>query len=176
MISKYIKINDEVKNAIKNKKPVVALESSLISHGLPYPLNIKIAKESINQVRKNNAIPATIGIINGKIIIGLNHEEINLLAKNKNVEKVSRHNMALSMNNNKYASTTVASSIMIASLVGIRVFSTGGIGGVHRDSELTFDISSTQSRFPKHVSFGQQLPRSIENCGIAIRWGKCVEI
>ena len=95
----------------------------------------------IDIIKKNNATPATIGIIDGNIKIGLNKFDIKKLAKLSNVEKVSRHNLSLSMFKNKYASTTVASTMMIASLVGIKIFSTGGIGGVHIDSESTYDIS-----------------------------------
>ena len=142
MIQKYIEIDSEVKKAIKKDKPIVALESTLISHGLPYPLNIQIAEESKKLVRKSGSIPATIGIIDGKIKIGLNFDEIKILGTKKNVEKVSRNNIALNMIKNKFASTTVASSLMIASLMGIKFFSTGGIGGVHRNSEKTNDISS----------------------------------
>ena len=142
MIKNFIKINNEVLNGIKNKKPIVALESALISHGLPFPLNIEIAKKSIDNVRSTGSIPATIGIINGIIKIGLNEKEIHILATKKNVGKVSSHNITIYMQQNMYASTTVASSIMIASLIGINFFSTGGIGGVHRNSESTYDISS----------------------------------
>ena len=144
-----ILISAEVKNAIKKKKPIVALESTLISHGLPYPLNISIANKCIDIIKKNNATPATIGIIDGNIKIGLNKFDIKKLAKLSNVEKVSRHNLSLSMFKNKYASTTVASTMMIASLVGIKIFSTGGIGGVHMDSESTYDISSDLKELEK---------------------------
>ena len=150
MIKNYIKISQEVKNAIKNKQPIVALESTLISHGLPFPLNVETAKKSMELVRSSGAVPATIGIIDGNIKIGLENKEINILAKKNNVEKVSRHNISLFMNKNKYASTTVASSIMIASLVGIKIFSTGGIGGVHRNSELNYDISSDLKELEKN--------------------------
>ena len=144
-----ILISAEVKNAIKKKKPIVALESTLISHGLPYPLNISIANKCIDIIKKNNATPATIGIIDGNIKIGLNKFDIKKLAKLSNVEKVSRHNLSLSMFKNKYASTTVASTMMIASLIGIKIFSTGGIGGVHMDSESTYDISSDLKELEK---------------------------
>ena len=150
MIFKNIKINKEIKNALKNKKPIVALESSLISHGLPYPQNIETAKKSIEIIRLSGSIPATIGIINGNIKIGLNNDEIKILAINKKVEKVSRHNIALSMFKDKYASTTVASSLLISNLIGIKVFSTGGIGGVHRNSESTYDISSDLTELEKN--------------------------
>ena len=149
MIKNFIEINPEIKKALKKKLPVVGLESTLISHGLPYPINIKVAENSEKLIRSSGSIPATIGIINGKIKVGLNNKEINILAKRKNVQKISTHNLSLVLNNNKYASTTVASSIMIAELVGIKVFSTGGIGGVHRNSEYTYDISSDLKQLDK---------------------------
>ncbi len=149
MKNNKILISEEIKSAIKKKKPIVALESTLISHGLPYPLNISIANKCIDIIKKNNATPATIGIIDGNIKIGLNKFDIKKLAKLSNVEKVSRHNLSLSMFKNKYASTTVASTMMIASLVGIKIFSTGGIGGVHIDSESTYDISSDLKELEK---------------------------
>jgi len=142
-------ISDEVQDAITNKKPVVALESTLISHGLPYPENLNIALSSINAVRLKGSIPATIAIIEGKIKIGLNENDINILAKSKDIEKVSIHNLSISINNSTHAATTVASSIYLASLVGIKFFSTGGIGGVHLESEKTFDVSSDLNQLSK---------------------------
>ena len=144
-----IKLSNEIKDALKKRKPIVALESTLISHGLPYPTNIEIAEKSIKNIKSNGSTAATIGIINGSIKIGLTSEELKILGTNKNVEKVSRHNISFSMFKNKFASTTVASTIMIASLVGIKFFSTGGIGGVHRDSNKTYDISADLKELEK---------------------------
>ena len=149
MIKNFIKISSEIKNAIKNKRPVVALESSLVSHGLPYPLNINIAKKSIKLIRSSGSVPATIGIIDGNVKIGLNDDEIDILGIKNNIQKVSRHNIALSMNKNMYASTTVASTMMVASMIGINFFCTGGIGGVHRDVEFTYDISADLKELEK---------------------------
>ena len=149
MLNNYIQIDKKIKKALKDKKPLVALESTLISHGLPYPANIEVAKKSQEIINQTGSEPATIGIIDGVIKIGLNDNEIEKLASNKNVEKVSRHNIALSLNKNIYASTTVASTMMIASLVGIKFFSTGGIGGVHRDVEKTYDISADLKELEK---------------------------
>ena len=142
MISKKIKVNPKVREALENNKSIVALESTLISHGLPYPENINVAKESIKAVEDSGSVAATIGIINGDIIIGLNDNEIELLATSKNVEKVSLHNIALSLFHNNNAATTVATTINIASKVGIKIFATGGIGGVHLGSENNSDISA----------------------------------
>ena len=96
-------ISDEIKEAIYNKKPVVALESTLISHGLPYPENLNVALASINAVKLKGSVPATIAIIEGKIKIGLNENDINILAKSKDIEKVSIHNLSISINNNPIA-------------------------------------------------------------------------
>ena len=142
MFSKNIEIDKTIKEAMKKGKPIVALESTLISHGLPYPENIEVARLSIDAIKKNGSIPALIGIINGKIKVGLTNNEINILAKNKKVVKVSRHNLAIAINKKNHAATTVASTIFIASKLGIKFFATGGIGGVHIESEKTFDISS----------------------------------
>ena len=142
-------INKEVKNALKNNKPIVALESTLISHGLPYPENIKAAKSSINIVKKNGSTPATIGIINGKIKIGLNEKDLEILSRKKNIEKVSKNNLSIAVNNKLNAATTVASTIYIASKIGIKFFATGGIGGVHLKAEDTFDISADLNELSK---------------------------
>ena len=142
MLNKYIKINPKVEDAIKNKKPVVALESTLISHGLPYPENIKVANESIRAVEESGSIAATIGIINGEIKIGLDNNDIDILATSTNVQKVSLHNIALSFLNKQNAATTVATTINIASKIGISFFATGGIGGVHLGVEKNNDVSA----------------------------------
>ena len=142
MDKSYFVISEEIKIALKEKKPVVALESTLISHGLPYPINLDVAKSSMNAVRSSGSIPATIAIINGKIKVGLNNDDLNILSQNNNIEKVSSHNFAISIYNKNHAATTVASTIYLASKIGIKFFSTGGIGGVHLDFENTFDISA----------------------------------
>ena len=142
MDKSYFEISEEIRIALKDKKPVVALESTLISHGLPYPINLDVAKSSMNAVRSSGSIPATIAIINGKIKVGLNNDDINILSQNNNIEKVSNHNFAISISNKNHAATTVASTIYLASKIGIKFFATGGIGGVHLDFENTFDISA----------------------------------
>ena len=153
MISKKIKVNPKVREALENNKSIVALESTLISHGLPYPENINVAKESIKAVEDSGSVAATIGIINGDIIIGLNDNEIELLATSKNVGKVSLHNIALSLFHNNNAATTVATTINIASKVGIKIFATGGIGGVHLGSENNSDISADLTELSRNRMF-----------------------
>ena len=142
-------IDKEIKEALKNHKPVVALESTLISHGLPYPKNLEVAKASEDVVRSQGSIPATIAIINGKVKIGLNNNDMSILAESKNIKKVSRHNLVISLQNKDNAATTVASTIYLAALIGIKFFATGGIGGVHLDAENTFDISSDLNELSK---------------------------
>ena len=146
-------ISKDVQKAIDLKKPVVALESTLISHGLPYPDNIKVAKESIDAVKDSGAVAATIGIINGKVKIGLSDEDISVLAKDNNVQKVSNHNINLSIYKKENAATTVASTISIASKFGIKFFATGGIGGVHLSAENTYDVSADLYSLSEHANF-----------------------
>ena len=142
-------INEEIKRALENNRPVVALESTLISHGLPFPKNLEVAKASINAVKLSGSIPATIAIIEGRVKIGLNENDMNILAKNDNIEKVSKHNLAISLSNKDHAATTVAATIYLASLIGIKFFATGGIGGVHLEGENTFDVSSDLNELSK---------------------------
>ena len=152
MFSKF-KIDPKVSNAIKEGKPLVALESTLISHGLPYPENIKVANDSIKAVEESGSVAATIGIINGEIIIGLNDEEINILATSKNIDKVSLHNISLSIYEKKHAATTVATTIYIASKIGINFFATGGIGGVHLGAEKNSDVSADLTQLSRNKMF-----------------------
>ena len=138
--------NSEV-NQARNKmgsysKPIVALESTIITHGMPYPKNIQVAREVEEIVRQNGAIPATIAILDGSIHIGLEDVELKKLAKTRDVVKVSRADIAFTIANGKTGATTVAATMIVAKSVGIQVFATGGIGGVHRGSELNFDISA----------------------------------
>ncbi|MDB4860986.1 pseudouridine-5'-phosphate glycosidase [Alphaproteobacteria bacterium] len=153
MLLKKIKVNTKVQEALEKNKSIVALESTLISHGLPYPENINVAKESIQAVQDSGSVAATIGIINGDIIIGLDDNEIELLATTKNVEKVSLHNIALSLFHKHNAATTVATTINIASKIGIKIFATGGIGGVHLGSENNSDISADLTELSRNRMF-----------------------
>lgn len=142
MLEKYLVVNPEVKEAIENGKPVVALESTIISHGMPYPRNVETALNVEKIIRDNNAVPATIAILNGKLKVGLTKEEIEYLGKAKNVIKTSRRDIPFIIANQADGATTVASTMIIAALAGIKVFATGGIGGVHRGATQTFDISA----------------------------------
>jgi len=153
MDKSLIDIDTSIQTALNDKKSIVALESTLISHGLPYPENIKVAQESINAVEESGSISASIAVINGRIKVGLNKNEINILAESKNVEKVSRHNLAIAINNKINAATTVASTMYIASNIGIKFFATGGIGGVHLDAKNTFDISADLTELSKTTMY-----------------------
>jgi len=142
MLKNYLDINIEVEKAIKEGKPVVALESTIISHGMPYPRNVETALKVESIIRDNGAIPATIAILNGKLKVGLTAEEIEFLGKEKNVVKTSRRDIPFIIANSLNGATTVASTMIIAALAGIKVFATGGIGGVHRGAQESFDISA----------------------------------
>lgn len=139
---KYFDINPEVKEALSAGKPVVALESTIIAHGMPYPKNVETAFAVNEAIRKNGAVPATVGIIQGRIKVGLSDEEIEYLAKAENVLKVSRRDFPYVIENQLDGATTVAGTMITAEMAGIRVFVTGGIGGVHRGAGESFDISA----------------------------------
>ena len=137
-----MKINPTVQEALKNNKPVVALESTIISHGMPYPKNVETALRVGKMIRDHGAIPATIGIINGEPIVGMTPEEIEQFGKAKNILKASRRDLPVVYAKKLWAATTVSSSMIIAAQAGIEVFVTGGIGGVHRDAQESMDISA----------------------------------
>ncbi|PTL17460.1 pseudouridine-5-phosphate glycosidase [Staphylococcus gallinarum] len=141
-MEQYIEFSQEVTTAKQQGKPIVALESTIISHGMPYPQNVKMAKTVEDIIRKEGAIPATIAIIDGKIKIGLEEDELELLASSSEVIKVSRRDLAETIATNRIGATTVASTMICAELAGIQFFVTGGIGGVHQGVEHTMDISA----------------------------------
>ncbi len=144
-----MKINPEVLKALKDNKPVVALESTIISHGMPYPKNVQTALEVEQVIRDHGAIPATIGIIDGEPIVGMTPEEIEQFGKRKGVLKVSRRDLPVVYAKKLWGATTVATTMIIANQAGIEVFVTGGIGGVHRGAQETFDISADLQELAK---------------------------
>lgn len=150
-LTEFLSVSDEVKLALEASQPVVALESTIISHGMPYPQNVETALLVENQVRANGAVPATIAILNGKLCAGLSKEQIESIGKTGlDAVKVSRRDIPFVLNNkNTIGSTTVAATMIIAALAGIRIFATGGIGGVHRGAEKTMDISADLSELGK---------------------------
>jgi pseudouridylate synthase len=141
MLKKYVVIGEEVQKAFDEGNPVVALESTIISHGMPYPKNLETALSCERIIRENGAVPATTAIINGKIRVGLSEEEIKFMATSKDIIKASRRDYPYIVAQGLNGATTVATSIITASLAGIKILVTGGIGGVHRKAETTFDIS-----------------------------------
>jgi len=138
-----VQVSDEVKAAIEAGRAVVALESTIISHGMPYPQNVETARKVEEIVRSQGAIPATIGILGGVPIAGLSHDQIEILGKKgHDVAKVSRRDLPFVTSKRVDGATTVAATMIIADIAGIRLFATGGIGGVHRHAQQTFDISA----------------------------------
>lgn len=138
----YLSITPEIEEAIKEGKPIVALESTILSHGMPYPENVEFAHKVEEIVRAEGAIPATTAIIGGKLKVGLNSEELEIMCKAEGVGKVSRRDVAVFLATGQTGATTVATTMMIAAMAGIRIFATGGIGGVHRGAQETMDISA----------------------------------
>jgi len=141
-MNSFLEIHPEVKEAMANGRAVVALESTIISHGMPYPKNAETALTVEDTVRKNGAIPATIAIFNGKCHVGLSNEQVEYFGKEKNVWKVSLRDMPYVVSKKLYGATTVAATMRIAAMAGIKIFVTGGIGGVHRGAEISMDISA----------------------------------
>lgn len=139
---KYLDIKDDVLKAIEEGRPVVALESTIISHGMPYPKNVETALNVERIVREAGAVPATIAILKGRLKAGLTKDEIEYLGKGESVIKTSRRDIPFVIAKGLDGATTVASTMIIASLAGIKIFATGGIGGVHRGAQTTFDISA----------------------------------
>jgi len=142
-MNRYLDIAPEVAQALSEGKPVVALESTIISHGMPYPRNVETALTVENTIRENGAVPATIAIIGGRLKAGLSAQEIEYLGRaGRSVAKASRRDIAALVAGKADGATTVTTTMMIAHMAGIRVFATGGIGGVHRGAETTMDISA----------------------------------
>jgi len=140
---KYVEINSIIEDALKRKVPIVALESTIISHGMPYPQNVETALKVEEIVRTHGAIPATIAIINGKFKVGLTKDEIEYLGKaGQKIVKASRRDIPYLISKKVDGATTVASTMIAANIAGIKVFATGGIGGVHRGASTSFDVSA----------------------------------
>ena len=143
MINKYLDIHPEVAQALAEGKPVVALESTIISHGMPYPQNVETALNVERIIRENSAVPATIAVIGGRLKAGLSAEEIEYFGKKgQAIHKASRRDLAVLCARGEDGATTVTTTMIIAHMAGIKIFATGGIGGVHRGAETTMDISA----------------------------------
>ncbi len=137
-----MRMSKEVELALKKGEPVVALESTIISHGMPYPKNVETAMLVEKTIRDNGAVPATIGIIDGEPVIGMSPEEIEEFGKRKGIRKVSRRDLPIVFANKEWGATTVAATMICANMAGIEIFVTGGVGGAHRGAQNTFDISA----------------------------------
>lgn len=149
-MNKFLSINKDVEKALKEGTPIVALESTIISHGMPYPENVKTALEAEKIIRDNGCIPATIAIIKGQLKVGLTKEEIDYLGKEGlKVNKTSTRDIPYIVSKKLDGATTVSATSYIASLAGIKIFATGGIGGVHRGATQTFDISADLDELSK---------------------------
>ena len=146
-MNKYISLSKDLKAALENNKPVIALESTIISHGMPYPQNMEVARELENIAVENGVTPATIAIIDGKLKAGLSNDELKTLATADDVAKVSLRDISKVLINHSIGATTVAATMFIANLAGIKVFATGGIGGVHRFVSDTMDVSADMTAF-----------------------------
>ncbi len=145
-----IRIRKDIQEAINNNKPVVALESTIISHGMPYPENVKTALNCQRIIEEQGVLAATLAIIDGEIVVGLTEEEIESIAKgDKEVLKVGRKDIPIALERKLSGALTVSGTMAICQMAGIRFFATGGIGGVHKGAELTFDISSDLEEFTK---------------------------
>lgn len=150
MTNSYLEISEEVKIALAENKPIVALESTIISHGMPFPQNMKTALKVEEIIRLNGAIPATIAILNGKLKVGLSNDEIEYLGKTGlKIVKASRRDLPYLISKKVDGATTVASTMIAAQMAGIKVFATGGIGGVHRGAAVSFDISADLQELAK---------------------------
>ena len=141
-MKKSFKYSKDVLSALSVGNPVLALESTIIAHGMPYPQNLEFAHEAEGVARKHGATPATIAILNGEVCIGLDSDQLEILASDKNVKKVATREIGMSLALGGHGATTVSSTMVLAHQAGIKVFATGGIGGVHRGAEMDMDISA----------------------------------
>jgi len=141
-VNEYLSVTPEVQSALDEGRPVVALESTIISHGFPYPANVECALEAERNVRVGGAIPATVALLGGKLRVGLTPDDIEHLARAGDVEKASRRDIPVLLSAGRDGATTVAGTMLVAAMAGISVFATGGIGGVHRGAQESFDVSA----------------------------------
>lgn len=171
MHNDFLDVDPEVADALAAGRPVVALESTIISHGMPFPKNVETALEVEAVVRAEGAIPATIAILNGRLKVGLAKDSIEILGKEKGVIKVSLRDIPYSISHKVPGATTVAATMRIASMAGIRMFATGGIGGVHRGAENTMDISADLTEMGRtNVAVVSAGVKSILDIGLTLEY------
>ena len=164
-------LSKEVEKAITAGKAIVALETTIISHGMPYPQNFNTALEVESIIKNNGSTPATIGIIKGEIKIGMSEEEIEYFSKSTNIHKVSRRDIPFILSTKKNGATTVAGTMILSDLAGIKLMATGGIGGVHRDANNSFDISADlQELANTNVTVVCSGPKSILDIGLTLEY------
>ena len=167
----FLSISEEVRDALNENKAVVALESTIISHGMPYPDNFNTALEIEKTVRDNNAVPATIAVINGIVKIGLDKEELQFLSEEKNILKASRRDLPVIISKKLNAATTVSATMIFAEAASVEIFATGGIGGVHRNAQETFDISADLTELARtNVSVVSAGVKSILDIGLTLEY------
>lgn len=178
-------LSEEVKSALEDKKPIVALESTVIAHGLPFPHNLETARKLETAVRENGAIPATIAVFDGEFCVGLNEKQIEFLAKDKNIRKISRRDLPIVTAKKLNCATTVATTAFIAHRAGIKIFATGGIGGVHRgfSADVSADLPELANTPVTVVCSGAKivldLPRTrewLETHGVSVIGWQCAEL
>lgn len=168
---KHIIISEEVAEAVSGNKAVVALESTIISHGMPYPQNYDTALEVENIVRCSNAVPATIAILGGIIKVGLSNEDIEILSTDKNILKASRRDLPVIISKKLNAATTVSATMICAEIASLEIFATGGIGGVHRNGQNTFDISADLTELAKtNIAVVSAGVKSILDIGLTLEY------
>lgn len=170
-MNQYLSIHPEVQQALDKGQPVVALESTIIAHGMPYPQNVETAKRVEAELRQLGVIPATIAVIDGAIKVGLTEEELERIGNTPGVVKVSRRDLPVVLANKTLGATTVATTMIGAALAGIQVFVTGGIGGVHRGAETSFDISADLDELSKtNVAVVCAGAKSILDLGLTLEY------
>src|SRR5690625_1005316 len=170
-MKQYLSFSEEVLTAKQNNQPIVALESTIISHGMPYPKNVETARLVEKLIRENGAVPATIAIMNGEIKIGLSEEELESLGNSDHVAKASRRDLPYLLATKQTGATTVAATMICAELAGIKIFATGGIGGVHRGAETTMDISADLEELSKtNVAVVCAGAKSILDLGLTLEY------
>ena len=170
-MNSYLFINPAIVDALQSNKPIVALESTIISHGMPFPKNVETALAVEQIVRDNGALPATIGVMNGKCVVGMNKEEIETFGKASSVWKVSLRDLPYVVSQHLLGATTVAATMRIASMAGIKIFVTGGIGGVHRGAETTMDISADLTEMAQtNVAVVSAGVKSILDIGLTLEY------
>ncbi len=167
----YLKLSPEVESALAEGRPVLALESTILSHGMPYPVNTQFAAEAEQTARQNGAVPATCAVIDGVLRVGLSESELQRMCQGQNIEKLSRRDLPMAVTAKRTGATTVATTMILAHMAGIEVFATGGLGGVHRGAAESFDISADLQELAKtSVTVVSAGVKSILDIGLTLEY------